>query len=65
MGHDQARLIDQHPAMGDQIQIERARGVGGSPLAAECLLESEQRVHRLARRQPGFDKGNAVEIDGV
>lgn len=62
MRKDQARLVNDDPTVGDQVEIEGARSVGRPPATPETSFKAQQGVHHLARRNGRIDKGDAVEI---
>src|SRR5262249_2692300 len=59
---DQAGFLNHPIAEQDQIQVERARRVRRRPLPPALLLDPEERVEELARRQLGKTDRRGVEI---
>lgn len=58
----QARLVDDAPAIGDEVDVEGARGVGFGPAAAKARFDGEDGLQHGARSKARLDKHDAVAI---
>ena len=62
MRHAQPRLVDDLVAVDEQIEVDRSRPPR-APVAhpPELLLDAQERVQELARRQARLDGDGAVQ----
>lgn len=61
MRQDQAVEVAAEPSVGNQVEVQRARGVQARPLPAEGLLDPAEGGHQRVRSQLGADDDDAVE----
>ena len=63
MRNFEAGKVDDEITVQDQIEVECARAVGDGveTVAAEFLLEGEQRAEKSERRERGFESEGGVE----
>jgi len=62
MRHHQARPIDDLAAMGDEVEIKRARRIPGNPLPVEGLFDGRKRLQNGLRGHRRLDKSDSVAI---
>lgn len=62
MGDLKAGPLDDVAAIGDEVEIERARGVPGKALPVKRLFDGRKRLQNRHRGQRCLDKGDTVAI---
>ena len=61
MGQRQTRLVSDLVAVEEQVEIDRPRAVAHVADTPEALLDVEQPLEKLPRRQVGRDLDSAVQ----
>jgi hypothetical protein len=65
MRHGHHPVVDHLAAVGDQVEVQGAGGVGDVPCTAERGLNRVQRRQSLAKIETGLDQRHPVQIGGL
>jgi hypothetical protein len=65
MRDDDVAVVEHLAAIGDQVEVEGAGGIGISPGAPEAFLDGMQGSQGLAQAERGFDQSHAIEVAGL